>query len=533
MNSEPIAKRRGLMARLEFPFHSLLVSAFPILSVFTMNTQEITLASLYRPLAVAVLGTAVLWMLLTVICRDIRKAAIAASTISLAFFSYGHIKNVLPHSMAWTVTPALLAALAVGFYILFRASASLNQATLRLNQFSVVLIAPALFTVISDGVLGPQFAAKSQLPSKGYSRTTWSPVEHKTSLSVAEASKLPDVYYIVLDAYGRADSLKEFYGFDNTPFIRQLEKRGFFVANKSPSNYDQTTLCLASALNMGYLDGPAIETTAKRGGVDARDMLDNSAVAEFLRKLDYKYVYVWTNGETTRVKTADVVLGNESKVSNLDAEAFSMTPLSDNPAVLRRTYDEARANLSYGFDNLDDPAEMKGRKFVLAHILAPHPPFVFGPNGEAVNSFSGQGEDASMLLRSMSRDEYRQGYIGQLQYVNRRVLEAIDSILAKSKRRPIIILQGDHGSRMSLDWDRLDKTDVREPFSILNAYLVPDSVRAKLYPKISPVNSFRILLSEKFGAALPTLPDQTFYSSVDNPGVFTEVTQQLARAWAN
>ena len=35
---------------------------------------------------------------------------------------------------------------------------------------------------------------------------------------------------------------------------------------------------------------------------------------------------------------------------------------------------------------------------------------------------------------------------------------------------------------------------------------------AKLYPAISPVNSFRLIFNEYFGANYPLLPDQTYIS---------------------
>ena len=72
----------------------------------------------------------------------------------------------------------------------------------------------------------------------------------------------------------------------------------------------------------------------------------------------------------------------------------------------------------------------------------------------------------------------------------------------------------------------LHNSDLREPFSILSAYLVPDKVRRRLYNKISPVNSFRILLTELFGAHYKVLPDRSYYSTADKPFDFTDVTAQ-------
>ena len=88
----------------------------------------------------------------------------------------------------------------------------------------------------------------------------------------------------------------------------------------------------------------------------------------------------------------------------------------------------------------------------------------------------------------------------------------IDSILARSATRPIVILQGDHGS-----WSTRFEAGVAheavatERMSILNAYLVPDDVRALLYPSITPVNTFRAIDRAQFGEAIDLLPDESWY----------------------
>ena len=38
-------------------------------------------------------------------------------------------------------------------------------------------------------------------------------------LSLPKDQPPPDIYYIILDAYARDDSLLEDYGFDNSPFL--------------------------------------------------------------------------------------------------------------------------------------------------------------------------------------------------------------------------------------------------------------------------------------------------------------------------
>jgi hypothetical protein len=54
--------------------------------------------------------------------------------------------------------------------------------------------------------------------------------------------------------------------------------------------------------------------------------------------------------------------------------------------------------------------------------------------------------------------------------------------------------------------------------------------RRALYDTITPVNSFRVLLTRLFGAKYARLPDRSFYSTASHPFDFTDVTA-LIRKW--
>ena len=97
--------------------------------------------------------------------------------------------------------------------------------------------------------------------------------------------------------------------------------------------------------------------------------------------------------------------------------------------------------------------------------------------------------------------------------MNKKVEFVIEEILKNSSRPPIVIIFGDHGPRSRLNWESSKKTDVRESFSILNAYHLPGNGKELLYPEISPVNSFRVIFNHYFGANFDLLPDRSFYST--------------------
>jgi hypothetical protein len=121
-------------------------------------------------------------------------------------------------------------------------------------------------------------------------------------------------------------------------------------------------------------------------------------------------------------------------------------------------------------------------------------------------------------------DEYQAGYAKQVQFVNQKLAQAINTLLAKSPSPPVIIIQGDHGPGSHLDWDSSANTCLWERTSILNTYYLPGDARSLLYPSISPVNSFRVVLNAYFGAVLPLLPDYTYFTSHRLEGQSIDIT---------
>jgi hypothetical protein len=159
------------------------------------------------------------------------------------------------------------------------------------------------------------------------------------------------------------------------------------------------------------------------------------------------------------------------------------------------------------FNSIDDVARMQGPKYVHVHLILPHPPFVFGPDGEFTNPADYWNEK-----KVYPGNKFKIGYINQLQFMNTKMLEMIDTILAESETPPIIILQGDHGPWLQPDPQR---------FFILNAYYLPNN-KTELYPTISPVNSFRVVFNDYFGANYDMLKDTTYFSPVPKLYDFSE-----------
>jgi len=168
-------------------------------------------------------------------------------------------------------------------------------------------------------------------------------------------------------------------------------------------------------------------------------------------------------------------------------------------------------------------------------VLAPHPPFVFGPEGEDVSSrdepYSLQ--DNAQIERAGSADEalqqYRRKYNDQVVFVNKMLRKAIDGILRNSATPPIIIVQGDHGpgslrSKSMIEEQDDEEMKAWERFSILNAYYFPFGGSSQLYPTITPVNTFRVMLRYYFGGELDLVAPRKIWSDYDHVNRFKEAS---------
>ena len=148
---------------------------------------------------------------------------------------------------------------------------------------------------------------------------------------------------------------------------------------------------------------------------------------------------------------------------------------------------------------------------------------MFGPNGEEI----GSNEVFTLDDVTQSNRDYNL-YVGELQHLNTLIIDAVDQILKESDVPPIIILQSDHGSRLYPNDNRTDEIEDQVLFPILNAYLLPGAdPEPTLYPSISPVNTFRIILNGYFGTDLSLIEDQSYAWDSNTNFEFVPVCEPL------
>ena len=484
----------------KFPLYPILFSIFPVLSLAGYNIDEISLEVIWRPLLVALMIGAILLGLTKLILRDWDRAALAVSIVLFLFYIYGQVYNVLEDVTLGGVSPfrhrtllplfGLLLLVALVFLVRRGKQKQTNRSPYWLNLLSIVLLVyPA--SQIAVNVL-QQWSADRAVNSS-YNQ-------------VLEKADRPDIYYIILDAYGRADVLQSLLGYDNSDFLNSLRQRGFYVADCSQANYAYTEFSLTSSLNYDYLD--SLDVSHSRAERIA--LLKHSAVRSFLDSNGYEIVAFPTGWAFTEWKDADLYVDYQRPLTSLtEFETLILDTTMFRVVSDLRTSNQAdashkdlrRLRVFSLLENIKKLPQRDGNLFVFAHLVVPHLPYTFGPNGE-VPAF--QGKDATY-------EEIAAAYVDQVKFVNQEILNVIDTLIENSNVPPVIIIQGDHGPLPDLT----EESSQRLP--ILNAYYLPGVQTDKiLYSTISPVNSFRVVLNSYFGQALPLLEDLSYFGPEDD-----------------
>ena len=499
------SRRAGRLDWTALPLHPLLAAAYPALFLFAINADEqISAQPLWLPLVLSVGAATLTLVLLGVLMRDWQRAGLLTTVLVIGFFGYGHAWNAAAPFLPtqWLLIIAWLLLIVLGLNLAWTAKRSVIPVTRALNLVAVVLVAANTWSVASTMV-----AVGATVPPD----VELSDLE----LELSDPDNPPDVYYIILDRYGGSTALLETYDFDNEPFLTALEERGFRVARHAHANYIKTPLSLVSSLNLEYLDTDALEAAAESGRDREpihRMLRERLVVPTALKELGYQYLQVanwWT--PTQQNVDADRVFRYEGQdeFSSVLAQTTLLRALSDPNVAPEDPWDwpVMRQNNLYALDSLDQIPDLPGPKYVFAHLVTTHPPYVHNADG----SFTGRAQ----VARLGDVESYRR----QLTYANSRMISLIDRIVANDPDA-VIMLQADEGpfperySRLGwdFDWREASDAELEEKFGILYAMRVPgaDLDAEGFHDGLTPVNAFRIIFNARFGTDLPLLPDRTW-----------------------
>ena len=524
--------------KIAFIIHPILFSIFPVIFIFSENIHLLPVTEIFLPLVIVV-GITVLVLFLSKNKIEYRnKVALIISLIVILFFTYGYFYDIINDAQLenseisrhrYLLMPYFGLGI-VGVIFFIKSNRLFNNATTITNGIAISIIVVISINIATDVSYGnffgsPELGNNEKFLGVGAQDPLEElVVDHDSNQDLRTESKKiqnikTDIYYIIPDEYPSNYALKQFFGFDNIEFLTFLETNDFHVVNNSFSNYPSTIQSLTSSLNMEYLD-----TITK--GVDAdsknyhllNELLSDNLVMKKLSSQGYDVVNIGSlwgpNGEFKNIKS-NLCEFKEVNRDSLSRQLIEKTIIS---YFYERYFEQLRRDqIICTYNEIELLSEEQNKpKFIFVHILSPHPPYIFGPNGE--HTIPGDS------INSSSWNE-RNAHVNQVKFVNKNLIELIPKLL-DSENKPIIILQGDTGSGYEIDWKSPSDVTVIERMSNLNAVYFPNNDYSKIHD-LTPVNTFRIIFNEYFDEENVLYENRSYWSNSDKPYQYKDVSDIL------
>jgi hypothetical protein len=441
--------------------------------------------------------------------------------VVLGFWGYPRVAALVEHraSLSHPVLLPLWAAASVGaIWWLVRRPALLERAETFLTLTGGLLV---VWFALLIGVA--QYRSARAVRQSSVVRRLAEPIRIQPGASVGPKR---DIYLIVLDEYANAEVTGRVLGFDNRVFLDSLRRLGFVVPAVH-SNYLHTFLSLPSMLNASHIAGLSGELGRRSIDRTVPDYLvEHNRTVPFLKSQGYQFAFFpslsWE--ATSHSSQADVEF---HAWHGLDlAREVTRSGLRQilNETSLLRYFDRGGARLVRRhvvrtLAAIAQVPKMPGPPvFTFAHVLSPHGPYVFdrgcGPARQRTGGTRSQRKAVA--------------YVEQIQCLDRMVLELVTTLLRTSELPPVILLQGDHGSK-SLHFDQAASAEqiplaaARERLGAFGAYYLPDDAREAFGDSVTVVNVMGNVLRSYLGAALPREPDDMYLSVHDAPYAFKRV----------
>ena len=388
-------------------FYFALFSLFPIIFIYSTNLKEVALTETFWPLIISLVSSLITFFILRGLLKSSHKAAFLTTAILTVFFSYGHVFTLIEGLKIFGfqigrnmfLLPFVVFLLLGSFVFVWRTKKIFSRLTSFLSIVGLILLFIQIFNIgiyaannglrFSDTPLGKTFKNNERTPPE---------------------ETYPDIYYIILDGYARNSTLKKVQDYDNREFTNYLKGEGFFVTEKSRSNYALTFLSLGSSLNMKHLT--YLPEAAKKGELKTNynfDLIRNNEVSKFLKTKGYLYINIGTGwGVTNQNEYAHKSFYYKQRNEFIKL-LFETTLLR----LVEKYQNDAANSILFAFDTLKTIPNIKNPTLTLTHIISPHPPFLFTKEGRFVPLTNKSLRDNASWLP-------KESYIDQIVFINNR-----------------------------------------------------------------------------------------------------------------
>ncbi|MFI5265689.1 MAG: sulfatase-like hydrolase/transferase, partial [Candidatus Levyibacteriota bacterium] len=418
----------------------VFTALYTALFLYAANSSEFTLSVIITPLLSALFFAVVVFLVVLTFVRQKPAAALVSFAVVFVSLSYVRIASLvsqIPFVSRFPISEDAITWLVIFIILVFvsivvkRYKGKLLSANKVLTILSLALVLFSAFNIAKFEITSGRLFEKDTKNVK------------MNITQVPYLGTRPDIYYFIFDRYAGSRALSEQYGFDNSAFLNFLRGKGFYVPTNSTTNYPKTFLSLASSLNFEYLDFLTAQT---HGGASSDEsiitpLIRNNNVVKFLKERGYSYINVGSWWEATSVNQN----ANKNFVLHYGvypfADEFMTGYLNTTIAapILKATFKDPmavstdpqnnlhRKTILYELDTFKTIPQMPGPKFVFAHILVPHDPFVLDQNCKPIDE------------GIVNTKPHQTNYLNQLKCANSKIEVLVNQILENSKIPPVII----------------------------------------------------------------------------------------------
>jgi hypothetical protein len=329
--------------------------------------------------------------------------------------------------------------------------------------------------------------------------------EYNPALAISDSAK-PDIYFLLFDEMGGSSTLKDQWNIDNTHIDSFLIKRGFHVIPEAHSNYSWTVHSVSTTFNMNYLsdtlipilDDPksylyatnsflknSLMSILKKEGYSIRQYQPISFDIEGMPENPFFYKYRYYH------------FFYKTLPGRIHRDIYWNFIMNRKKSILKKRYKEKDITIKYIYKKIvSSTSKTNQPKFIYGHFLIPHDPYIYDSSGNI--------REPEASVKRKKEDGIKE-YQQQLYYADKLIKQLIEQIQKNNKKNTVIILAGDHGYRY------YTKPGQQYMYKNMIAMYFPDGNYKDLYPTMSSVNIFRVVLNKYFNAGFPLLKDTTIY----------------------
>jgi hypothetical protein len=445
----------------------ILVWIFPIFFLYAQNVKEVAFIETMKSGGIFIALSLFFVFLGRVLFKNWEISGVysAVNGVFLGNFSLilKAIQVIIPKIRYWhLLTFVLIISIVIGSFLLYKKSFTKDI----LLIFTFTCGALVLFNLaISMPTVIKKVNALHQ------SR------ENKLEENVVDKDAKSNIYYLVCDEYASFAQLEKDFGYDNAEFKNRLKNLGFNISEDSYNDCSSTYVVLANIMSLDYV------ATTSSTSVELEQFSKNGALHDILKNNGYTVRGIGDTGWLGIEGTLDTGSG----ATTSEGGDFTQLALEKSfiGALIKKNYTGEIQVIKKTLEQINEiEITPNSSIFTMFYVHAPHHPYYFKSDGSLNSPYKYTNPDG----------KNNESYIGQLEYVNRKVSTALERIIEKDPNS-IIVLCSDHGNRFGNITENMETR-------ILNVIYYKGRTTEDV-KGLSGINTLRYIFNQELDMKLP------------------------------